>query len=1066
MRSVYRYILGLILFVAMVAIYTDRVEAFSDTGHHWAGLEIEHLRGRELISGYPDGAYRPEANISRQEFVVLLIRAMNKQREAEVLQQGVSFFNDSNTWAKGYVELAHEMNLAEGDNQGIFSPDRPISREEAVVILVKCMGTKDESEPVSQFADETDISSWAYPSVTQAIDQGLIHGFPDNTFRPQSKLTRAQVAIMLEAFLSHMGRQYQIYGTITQIDLPLNKVLVTVNGRQESFELASNVAVWSRERRAPESEIKLPANACLDLNANGKLSFILIIDQNGIRPAVKLDYNRISPDYGSLGQGNRELVSLAADEEMGLDQMADQRQAAGSLLTTREAMGGNVLTKQTGASGKGQLVAVIDSGIDPGHPDLQKTSQGYQKIINYIDLTDEGKVLLTPLKAVDGYLTTKNGTRLDVSGIANSGAVFMYGYLTLDFMPDATGLAARRLQLVLSESKTGHGYDTAYFDTNDDGRFGDEKAIKKYSLNQQYVSIKGESNRELNLVLCEISNKENYVRLGFDAQGHGTEVAGVTAASGEVNGTAPDAQLMAIKIMDSEGSSSLKKLESALSLAAEAGAGVAVVSLGQYNMSTVERESLAQTAATIWKNKTMIICMASGNSGPGMESVTDSTGIDHILTVGAYATPEMWATDYGWQVPEPTLWYFSSTGPATDAGTAPLLLAPGSAVSTFPMWADSLYHKDEGTSIAAPHLAGAAALLLDANMHRLYRDNKAAVYEALLASAKPIKGLQAVEQGYGTVNLPGAWQELQRNQAVSDQTEAKQYSPGVDLAKGLYSRGLIPAELSLHLVNSGDTSVNYFLGSFANWIKPDYNNVQVPAHSERTVGIKYEMATEPGLYSSYLMADNLSSLGFDAVLPQTIVIPRDMRKIKENEESGRLTPGGLQHYYFRIAPASSKLVFKLMIKDGKGRGRITVIAPDGARETSSFAGVDERQNVLSASLSYPYPVEGIWEVVVYSSVSLSFYDLDATDYVLQTVVEAGGSEQMLPPEDRYFVSSVGPSITPGKPVNLTLFFWNRGSKLPANGLVSIDGRLYEIQNGIVSLSYLPQQETINLKLAW
>ena len=47
---------------------------------------------------------------------------------------------------------------------------------------------------------------------------------------------------------------------------------------------------------------------------------------------------------------------------------------------------------QTGASGRTQLVAIIDSGIDPGHPDLMQTAND-RKIVDFIDLTDEGKLI-------------------------------------------------------------------------------------------------------------------------------------------------------------------------------------------------------------------------------------------------------------------------------------------------------------------------------------------------------------------------------------------------------------------------------------------------------------------------------------------------------------------------------------------------------------------------------------------------------------------------------------------------------------------------------------------------
>jgi len=1064
MRSVYRYIISLVLLCAVMVISPIKAEAFSDTDQHWARMDIEHLQSREIVSGYPDYTYRPEAFISRQEFIVLLLRAMNKQSEADVLQKGTAYFADGDTWAKGYIELAHELNLVQGDGQNIFSPARSISREEAVTILIKCLGYDANSGAAAGFQDDAEISAWAYPSISIAKEQGLINGFPDNTFRPRSNLTRAQVVIMLESLLSNLGREYQIYGTVTHIDIPLHKALVTVAGRQEAFELAPNIAVWSKDKHTPETEIILPVTAYLDLNPNGKLAYILIINQSEKVPSTKLNYSALPEPYKSA-EDNSGLVSLAAGEDTEETLQVNDREAAASLLATREAMGVREFINRTGATGKGQLVAVIDSGIDPGHPDLQTTSQGYKKMLDFIDLTDEGTVTLSKAKANNGSIILGDA-RVDVSSLSGSEGLFKYGYFNLEFLPENSGLAARKLLVVLAASTPNSGFNVVYIDTDGDGQIKDETAVWKYSKSQQFISIRGDKGHNLNLVVSEISDNGSYIKFGFDGLGHGTEVAGIIAAQGKVNGVAPDAQLLVLKVMDRAGTASLQKLESALSLAADRGAGVAVVSLGQYHMTAEQQESLSQTAAFIRKTKGMIICMAAGNSGPGLGTVADSTGLNDIITVGAYATPEMWATDYGWQVPNPTLWYFSSTGPAYNAGTAPLLLAPGSAICTYPLWADNQYHKEKGTSVAAPHLAAAAALLLDANEHRLYSSDKSAVYQTLLAGAQPIKGLQAVEQGFGAVNLPRAWQELQLRKGKTAPVEARQYNPGDVLISGLYARGLTPAALPIHIKNTGDTNTTLSLGGLADWINPGQFNLQVPAHSERIVEVNYAQLDEPDLYSSFLVADDYNSSGLDLAMLQTVVVPRDMSKLKSIELSNQLGPGELKHYFFRVPNGADRIDFKLLVKEGKGLARIFVISPAGSQEASLYAGIGNGESIVSSSLSYSYPPSGIWEVVVYSSVSLSDYQLQSTDYSLQAILEGGTKDSTVQADDRYFISTVATTITPGNQMKLTLFFWNRASKLPASGVVSIDDRLYEIENGMVTLSYIPHQDTITLNIAW
>ncbi|WP_054693782.1 S-layer homology domain-containing protein [Syntrophomonas palmitatica] len=134
-----RYITGLFLALFLLAYMPGLAEAFTDTRQHWARPEIDHLQSRDIITGYPDGTYRPEGYISRQEFITLVIKALHGEKEAGVLQKGSSFFQDVNgSWAQGYIELAQEMRIAHGDGHGNFMPLRPVSvkRQSAYWLIV------------------------------------------------------------------------------------------------------------------------------------------------------------------------------------------------------------------------------------------------------------------------------------------------------------------------------------------------------------------------------------------------------------------------------------------------------------------------------------------------------------------------------------------------------------------------------------------------------------------------------------------------------------------------------------------------------------------------------------------------------------------------------------------------------------------------------------------------------------------------------------------------------------------------------------------------------------------
>lgn len=1039
--------------------------AFSDTRQHWAAPQIDHLNNRELISGYPDKSYRPNAYVNRAEFITLIINALNKSAEAKQLFNGEPHFRDArNHWARGYMELAYELNIAHGDEQSYFHPAAPVSREEAVTMMVNSLRVSTKDLPAADFTDSSEISAWALKSVDYAVSRGIISGYPDNSFKPKQYLTRAEVAVLLEQFLALQGQKFHFYGTLEKIDLPLKRVMIRINGQSQIFELADNLVGYAEDQKLPLTQLNLPLNAYFSLNPEGKLAYLY---STGKHDEGRVNLHDVSlPEGEKLAPVDGKIVNLTADIDIQKAGITPLNRPEISLQATCNAMRAYDFMDLTGASGRSQLVAVIDSGIDPGHPDLQKTADGYRKIVDFIDLSNEGKVNLTEIKSQDGYLNI-GGKKIDVSKTNNVSDVYRYGYFDLKFLPAEFGLKEEQLLVVATAGKLWNIYDTVYLDTDFDGQINNQEPLQVFSRQGQIATIKGGENRSFNLLLAEVPAAGDYVQLGFDMLGHGTEVSGIVAARGKIQGVAPDAQLLPIKVMDRSGTTSLKKIGSAISLAADRGAKVAVVSMGQYQLQESELQSLTQLLANVKKVSGMLVCIAAGNNGPGLGTVTGTSALNNIISVGAYATPEMWHTDYGWQVEKPTLWYFSSSGPAADASTAPMLVAPGNAVSTYPLWSGQLYRLDEGTSMAAPHVAGAAALLLDAAGRKLYINNSQAIGQAMLVGAKPLPGFQAVEQGFGAVNLMRAWNELQKKKYQDNVLSGNQYSPGLGYVPGFYSRGLAPGELTFKINNNGNTNEQLSIGGLADWVKPQQYSIQVPAHGERTIDIKYGELPKPGLYSTFLLADKYSTSEWDVAMLQTVILPYELGKTKDKifEERGELAAGQYKRYFFRVPENMTSVSFKLL-SSNKGRVRMHIISPQGAQEVSQYAGVGDAQVTASVNMPYTRPASGIWEVVVYSSATLSDYDLKTSQYTLQVIPDMTGKIIDKPSDNRYLVTAVPPQFKPGEKTFVTLYFWYSSNKMPASGLVSINNRLYEIQNGMVKLELEPEQEQINLTVAW
>lgn len=161
---------------------------------HWAEASIKEMVQKGVISGYPDGTFQPDRNITRAEFVKILIKAFDLQPQA-----GKVFIDTQNHWAKDYIMTANGRGIVQGISESYFEPDTPITREQMAIMIVSAADLSGSQNNL-MFTDKNQISAWALNKVAIAAELKILLGYPDNTFRPQGKTTRAEaVTAILKA---------------------------------------------------------------------------------------------------------------------------------------------------------------------------------------------------------------------------------------------------------------------------------------------------------------------------------------------------------------------------------------------------------------------------------------------------------------------------------------------------------------------------------------------------------------------------------------------------------------------------------------------------------------------------------------------------------------------------------------------------------------------------------------------------------------------------------------------------------------------------------------------------
>ncbi|MFE5320851.1 S-layer homology domain-containing protein [Paenibacillus sp. NPDC056579] len=189
------------------SIYTvlQSDKSFTDMKEQWAKADVELLANKLIVNGTTDQLFAPDADITRAEFAALLVRSLGL---TEVKTNGFRDVQSSD-WFAADVGTAYKAGLITGYEDGTFRPNDNITREQMVTMLVRALkvGGKEvklDRAVLDSFADRASIGEWSKDAAAQALSAGLIQGMTDKEFAPQDKATRAQAATTLKRMLQYL----------------------------------------------------------------------------------------------------------------------------------------------------------------------------------------------------------------------------------------------------------------------------------------------------------------------------------------------------------------------------------------------------------------------------------------------------------------------------------------------------------------------------------------------------------------------------------------------------------------------------------------------------------------------------------------------------------------------------------------------------------------------------------------------------------------------------------------------------------------------------------------------
>jgi hypothetical protein len=693
-------------------------------------------------------------------------------------------------------------------------------------------------------------------------------------------------------------------------------------------------------------------------------------------------------------------------------------------MPTRDTGAAQFVNEHPGYDGRGVTIGILDLGVDLDHPSLNTTSTGARKIVDWVTYTDpftDGdptwRFFTGTVNVVGGTFTAFGGT---YTGVGEDGT-----YRFARMREDLLG-AGSEYGIACGSDLNRNGACGDFFvmlwrtsdnkvwtDSDNDHSFADESAMTDYKVNYD-VGYFGHDDpatpvRESVPFVIQTDLPDLAVNVGIVSGAHGSHVAGIAAGNhlfgGEMSGAAPGAKIVSVRVcLFVAGCTSHALIEGMIYAIETDHVDVVNMSIGGLPALNDGNNTRAILYNRLIEDNNAEMFISAGNSGPGENTIGDPAVATKVMAVGAYIHKDTWQRDYGSDSTFlDNLHPFSSRGPAEDGALKPQIVAPGAAVSSVPTWQNGQpvtgtyilppgYGMFNGTSMAAPQAAGAAALLISAAKQQqagmFWR--AAQLRMAMNSTARYLDRYSAADQGNGLIDVGQAWNLLRTNlkpvnitSRVAVHTLLSDFLAEPGFGPGIYDReGVTVGQPYVRTYTftrtSGSTRpVLYHL----RWVGNDgtfssQNNLLLRRNVPTTLAVSVNPSTS-GIHSAILRLDNSSSDGIEYETMNTVIAPEQLTAANGYSvtKSGLIGRNQVLRYFFLVPAGNPVLKVDFSGPDatpGTGQARFLRFHPYGVGVDSNASTQCYSPAPPGGSCATGSPLSrtvqgaqaGVWEVTV------------------------------------------------------------------------------------------------------
>ena len=245
-RKILSLILVFAMTVSLLTVGTGAVEpTYGDTAGHWAESSIERWSGHGIIQG-SNGLFDPNGQLTCAQLATILAKLL----KLPAAKDAGFTDNTADAWYYDAINRCAAAGILNGNGDGTVTPEAPISRERAMVMLARALGIEPIRKPdLTKYTDAAQVSAYAQGYVAALIEAGIVGGVTADELAPQDNINRASTVTILDRAISTyadkagatvkadgkglvlvVADDVTVTGSVDKLLVPANGIEVTVKG--------------------------------------------------------------------------------------------------------------------------------------------------------------------------------------------------------------------------------------------------------------------------------------------------------------------------------------------------------------------------------------------------------------------------------------------------------------------------------------------------------------------------------------------------------------------------------------------------------------------------------------------------------------------------------------------------------------------------------------------------------------------------------------------------------------------------------------------------------------------